>query len=177
MSNVILDVKNLRIYFFTKRGIGKAVDGVSFELRRGETLGLVGESGCGKSMTCLSVMRLNPTPASLIVGGEVLLHGEDLLQKADREMRSYRGRHVAIVLQDPMTALNPVFTIGHQLYEPLRIHQRLRGSRLWQRAIELLHLLRIPAAETRLRSFPHRFSGGCASGLWQRSPSPVIPRC
>jgi peptide/nickel transport system ATP-binding protein/oligopeptide transport system ATP-binding protein len=160
MSNVILDVKNLRTYFFTMRGIGKAVDGVSFELRRGETLGLVGESGCGKSMTCLSTMRLNPTPASRIVGGEVLLHGEDLLRKPDREMRTYRGRHVAIVLQDSMTALNPVFTIGHQLYEPLRIHQRLRGSRLRQRAIELLHLLRIPAAETRLRSFPHQFSGG-----------------
>jgi oligopeptide/dipeptide ABC transporter ATP-binding protein len=173
MSEVILAVKNLRTYFFTKRGIGKAVDGVSFDLRRGETLGLVGESGCGKSMTCLSIMRLNPTPASRIVGGEVLLHGEDLLQKPDREMRTYRGRHIAIVLQDPLTALNPVFTIGHQLYEPLRIHQRFRGSRLRQRAIELLHLLRIPAAETRLRSFPHQFSGG----MRQRAVGAIALSC
>jgi oligopeptide/dipeptide ABC transporter ATP-binding protein len=155
-----LQVRDLQTYFFTRRGVGKAVDGVSFDLRRGETLGLVGESGCGKSMVCLSMLRLNPQPASRIVGGRVLLHGEDLLQKPAHEMRRYRGRHLAIVLQDPMTALNPVFTIGNQVSEPLRIHQKLRGHQLLQRVIELLQLLRIPAAETRLRNFPYQFSGG-----------------
>ena len=149
-----LQVRDLQTYFFTQRGIGKAVDGVSFNLRRGETLGLVGESGCGKSMTGLSILGLHPKPASRIVGGQVLLNGADLLQQSEKALRQYRGRHLAIILQDPMTALNPVFTIGNQVAEPLRIHQQLRGSRLRQRAIELLQLLRIPAAETRLGSFP-----------------------
>ena len=159
-DQLALQVRDLRTHFFTKRGVGKAVDGVSFDLRRGETLGLVGESGCGKSMTALSVMRLNPKPASRIVGGEVLLNGEDLLQKPEREMRKYRGRHIGLILQDPMSALNPVFTIGSQLYEPLRIHRKLRRLRLRERAIELLTRLRIPAAKSRLSSFPHQFSGG-----------------
>src|SRR5712692_3476851 len=159
-NDLALQVRDLHTYFFTQRGVGKAVDGVSFELRCGETLGLVGESGCGKSLTCLPILGLNPKPASRVVGGQVLLHGEDLLQKSEKELRKYRGRHLAIILQDPMTALNPVFTIGNQLYEPLRIHHKLRGLRLRQRAIELLQLLRIPAAETRLGSFPHQFSGG-----------------
>ena len=164
-DDMALQVRDLQTYFFTQRGIGKAVDGVSFNLRRGETLGLVGESGCGKSMTGLSILGLHPKPASRIVGGQVLLHGaEFLLQQSEKALRQYRGRHLAIIfLQDPMTALNPVFTIGNQGSEPLRIHQQLRGSRLRQRAIELLQLLRIPAAETRLGSFPHQFSGGCAS--------------
>jgi len=159
-DDLALQVRDLHTYFFTQRGVGKAVDGVSFDLRRGETLGLVGESGCGKSMTGLSVLGLNPKPASRIVGGQVLLNGEDLLHKSEKALRQYRGRHLAIILQDPMTALNPVFTIGNQVSEPLRIHQQLRRSRLRQRAIELLRLLRIPAAETRLGSFPHQFSGG-----------------
>src|SRR6266851_8310981 len=120
-----LEVRDLQTYFFTQRGVGKAVDGVSFELRRGETLGLVGESGCGKSLTCLSILGLNPKPASRVVGGQVLWAGEDLLQKSEKDLRQYRGRYLAIILQDPMTALNPVFTIGNQLYEPLRIHQQL----------------------------------------------------
>jgi oligopeptide/dipeptide ABC transporter ATP-binding protein len=172
-DNLALQVRDLKTHFFTKRGVGKAVDGVSFDLKRGETLGLVGESGCGKSITCLSLMRLNPKPASRIVAGQVLLNGEDLLQKPEREMRKYRGRHIAIILQDPMTALNPVFTIGHQLYEPLRIHQKLRGFRLRRRAIELLELLRIPGPETRLSSFPHQFSGG----MRQRAVGAIALSC
>jgi oligopeptide/dipeptide ABC transporter ATP-binding protein len=172
-DSLALQVRDLRTLFFTKRGVGKAVDGISFDLKRGETLGLVGESGCGKSIACLSLMRLNPKPASRIVAGQVLLNGEDLLQKPEREMRKYRGRHIAIILQDPMTALNPVFTIGHQLYEPLRIHQQLRGFRLRQRAVELLKLLRIPAPEARLSSFPHQFSGG----MRQRAVGAIALSC
>jgi len=172
-NDLALQVRDLHTYFFTQRGVGKAVDGVSFELRCGETLGLVGESGCGKSLTCLSILGLNPKPASRVVGGQVLLHGEDLLQKSEKELRKYRGRHLAIILQDPMTALNPVFTIGNQLYEPLRIHHKLRGLRLRQRAIELLQLLHIPAAEMRLRSFPHHFSGG----MRQRAVGAIALSC
>ena len=169
----ILEVKDLRTHFFARRGIGRAVDGVSFTLAAGETLGLVGESGCGKSVTCLSVIRLNPRPASRIVGGQVLFRGEDLLGKSEREMRRYRGRHIAMVLQDPMTALNPVFTIGNQLFEPLTLHQRLRGSRLRARAIDVLRLLRVPAPETRLRSYPHEFSGG----MRQRTVGAIALSC
>src|SRR5438093_1444998 len=138
-TDPVLEVRDLRTYFFTKRGVGKAVDGVSFALRRGETLGLVGESGCGKSVTCLSIMRLNPKPASRVVGGQVRFHDTDLLRISEREMRSYRGRSIAMVLQDPMTALNPVFTVGEQVREPLRLlPERPRGRNLKERAIELL---------------------------------------
>ncbi len=159
-DSIVLAVKDLRTYFFTQRGTGKAVDGVSFQLRRGETLGLVGESGCGKSITALSIVGLHPKPAARIVGGQVLFEGEDLLQKPPGELRRYRGKRIAMILQDPMTALNPVFTIKNQLGEPLRLHQHLRGQGLKARAIELLELLRIPAAAERLRNFPHQFSGG-----------------
>ena len=118
-NNVVLEVRGLRVYFTTKRGEGKAVDGVDFTLRRGETLGLVGESGCGKSVTALSIVGLHPKPAAKIVDGEILFHGEDLLKKTPQEMRYYRGRRIALVLQDPMTALNPVFSVGNQLREPI----------------------------------------------------------
>ena len=146
---------------------------MSFTLAAGETLGLVGESGCGKSVTCLSVIRLNPRPASRIVGGQVLFRGEDLLQKSEQEMRRYRGRHIAMVLQDPMTALNPVFTIGNQLFESLVLHQGLRGSGLRARAVEVLRLLRVPAPEARLRSYPHEFSGG----MRQRTVGAIALSC
>ena len=172
-GDVLLEVKDLRTHFLTRRGVGKAVDGVSFTLRASETLGLVGESGSGKSMTCLSVTRLNPRRVSRIVGGQVLFRGEDLLLKSEREMRGYRGRHIAMVLQDPMTALNPVFTIGNQLCEPLSLHQRLRGRRLRQRAIEVMRLVRIPAPETRLGSYPHQFSGG----MRQRTVGAIALSC
>jgi oligopeptide/dipeptide ABC transporter ATP-binding protein len=170
---VVLEVRDLKTYFVTRRGVGKAVDGVSFALRQGETLGLVGESGSGKSITCLSILRLNPTPASRIVGGEVRFRGDDLLAKPAREMRRYRGRHIAMVLQDPMTALNPVFTIGNQLAEPLRLHQRLRGRALRARALEVMGLVRIPDAETRLGSYPHQFSGG----MRQRTVGAIALSC
>jgi oligopeptide/dipeptide ABC transporter ATP-binding protein len=156
----VLSVNDLKVYFYTKRGVGKAVDGVNFQLRRGETMGLVGESGCGKTVTALAIMGLHPKPAARIVGGQVLFNGEDLLAKTPSEMRQYRGRRIAMVLQDPITALNPVFTVENQVGEPLRLHQRLKGAHLRQRAIDLLKLLRIPAAEERLSSYPHMFSGG-----------------
>jgi oligopeptide/dipeptide ABC transporter ATP-binding protein len=159
-SMPILSVRDLTVHFFTNRGTGKAVDGVSFDLNRGETMGLVGESGCGKSMTVLSIIGLHPQPTARILGGQALFRGRDLLQMAPRELRQYRGKHIALVLQDPMTALNPVFTVSNQLIEALRLHQSLRRGGLRRRAIELLQMLRIPAPEERLDSYPHMFSGG-----------------
>jgi oligopeptide/dipeptide ABC transporter ATP-binding protein len=156
----ILTVHDLRIEVTTRQGVGRAVDGVSFELRAGETLGLVGESGSGKSLTALSILGLHPRPAARIVGGQIAFHGEDLLKKSPAELRKYRGKHIAMVLQDPMTALNPVFSVRRQLYEPLRLHQRLREPRLRERAIELLQMLQISSPEARLASYPHQLSGG-----------------
>lgn len=156
----ILSVRDITVHFFTKQGIGKAVDGVSFDLNQGETLGLVGESGCGKSMTVLSIIGLHPKPTARILGGQALFRGQDLLRMPPRELRRHRGKHIAMVLQDPMTALNPVFTVWNQLAEALRLHQNLRGGNLRRRAIDLLRMLRIPAPEERLGSYPHMFSGG-----------------
>jgi oligopeptide/dipeptide ABC transporter ATP-binding protein len=159
-DDVILSVRDLSVHFFTNRGIGRAVDGVSFDLRRGETMGLVGESGCGKSATVLSIIGLHPKPTARIVGGEALFAGKDLLRMPPGELRRYRGKHIAMVLQDPMTALNPVFTVKNQLFEALRLHANLPAGGIRQRAIELLHMLRIPAPEDRLGTYPHMFSGG-----------------
>ncbi len=136
------------------------MDGVSFALCEAETLGLVGESGSGKSMTCLSIVRLVPRPAARILGGEVLLDGEDLLLKSEREMQQIRGRRVAMILQDPMSSLNPVFSIGMQMREPLSMYHGLRGGALVARAAELLASVRIPSPAARLRAFPHQLSGG-----------------
>ncbi len=136
------------------------MDGVSFALGEAETLGLVGESGSGKSMTCLSIVRLVPRPAARILGGQVLLDGDDLLGKSEREMQRIRGRQVAMILQDPMSSLNPVFSIGMQLGEPLGMYHGLRGRALGARAAELLASVRIPSPAARLRAFPHQLSGG-----------------
>jgi oligopeptide/dipeptide ABC transporter ATP-binding protein len=156
----ILSVRDLRVHFNTRRGVGAAVDGLNFDLYRGETLGLVGESGCGKSVTALTLMGLHPRPASRIVGGEIWFDGANLVQLPPQEWRRYRGKRIAMVLQDPMTALNPVFTIKDQIAEPLRLHQGLAGRPLVEKAIQLLKLLRIPAAERRLEGYPHQLSGG-----------------
>ena len=155
-----LEVHDLKTYFYTSRGVVKAVDGVSFELKKGETLGLVGESGCGKSITCLSVMRLVPRPAGRIVGGRVLLEGEDLLKKSEKEMTRIRGRRITMILQDPMMSLNPLFTIGEQVAEPIRIHQKLGKLAVWEKVVEMLRLVRIPSPEVRMREYPHQMSGG-----------------
>ena len=159
-NDLVLQVKDLQTYFVTRWGVVKAVDGVSFDLHRGETLGIVGESGCGKSVTTLSIMRLVPSPPGHIVGGQVLLQGEDVLQIDEREMEKVRGGKIAMVLQDPMTALNPVFDIQDQVGEALRIHKRLRGGGLRGQVVEMLRRVRIPAPELRMRDYPHQLSGG-----------------
>lgn len=158
--HAVLEVRGLKTAIRTRDGQAMAVDGVTFHLDAGETLGLVGESGCGKSLTALSIMRLNPTPASWISAGQILFRGQDLLAMAERDFRRIRGKHIAMVLQDPMTALNPSLTVGEQIFESLRLHQGLTGGALAKRAIDLLELLRVPAASSRLSSYPHELSGG-----------------
>ena len=160
MADPILEVRDLRTYLFTKWGTVKAVDGVSFSVGAGETLGLVGESGSGKSMTCLSILRLVPRPAGKILSGQVLLDGEDLLTKSESEMVRIRGKKVSMILQDPMSSLNPVFSVGMQVREPIAIHHRLRGRALTERAIQLLSSVGISSPAARLRAFPHQLSGG-----------------
>ena len=159
-SDVVLEVNDLRTYFVTRWGLVKAVDGVSFDLRRGETLGIVGESGSGKSVTALSIMRLVPSPPGHIVGGSVHLSGEDILQLDEKEMEKVRGDRVAMVLQDPMTALNPVFDIDDQVGEALKIHRNMKGNALREQVIDMLRKVRIPAPEVRIRDYPHQLSGG-----------------
>ncbi len=156
----MLDIRDLRTHIVTRWGTVKAVDGVSFAVGEGETLGLVGESGSGKSMTCLSIVRLVPRPAARIVHGQVLLDGQDLLAKREREMQHIRGRQVAMILQDPMSSLNPVFSIGMQMREPVASYHGLRGRALTERAAALLASVRIPSPAERLRAFPHQLSGG-----------------
>lgn len=159
-SDTLLQVRDLHTYFFNRRGVLKAVDGVSFELRRGETLGLVGESGCGKSMTALSLLRLVPRPAARIVQGEIWLDGDNLLAKSAQEMRQIRGRRIAMILQDPQTSLNPVFTIGNQLVEAFTVHGRRPKRLLRQLATEALRHVKVAAPSRRLEDFPHQMSGG-----------------
>lgn len=160
MDEVLLEVKNLKTYFFTDEGIVKAVDDVSFFLRRGESLGIVGESGSGKSVTALSIMRLIQDPPGKILGGEILFKGEDLLKKKEEEMRDVRGNKISMIFQDPMTSLNPVFTIGDQIMEAIILHQKLDKASARRKAIEMLELVRIPEAEKRIDEYPHQFSGG-----------------
>ncbi len=155
----LLEVKRLQTYFFVRRGVVKAVDDLSFSIDSGETLGLVGESGCGKSITALSILRLVPTPGRTI-SGSVIFDGVDLLSLSEKEMRMYRGRHLSMILQDPLSSLNPVFSIGDQVGEGIITHDRVKGKPLRQRVIELLQRVGIPTAETRLGDYPHQFSGG-----------------
>ena len=161
MAQPVLEVKQLQTYFFSAQGtrVVKAVDGVSFTLNEGETLGVVGESGSGKTVTSISLLRLLP-PAARIVGGEIWFQGENLLTKSEREMRELRGSQLTMILQDPMMSLNPLFTIGEQIAEPLRIHRHLRGGKLVERIKELLRGVRIPSPEVRLGEYPHQMSGG-----------------
>ena len=160
-GELLLEVRGLRTHLDTKNGLVRAVDGVSFRLHAGETLGIIGESGSGKSMTALSILQVVPKPAARIVGGEVQYRGENLLEKTEREMRHVRGREIAMILQDPQTSLNPVFTVGNQIVEALRIHRRNDGRKaLIRRAIEALREVRIAAPEERIRSYPHEMSGG-----------------
>ena len=156
----VLKVENLRTYFRTRWGEVKAVDGVNFELRKGETLGIVGESGSGKSVTMLSMMRLIPMPPGRIVDGSITLDGEDLLQLSESEMSKVRGSKIALIIQDPMTSLNPVLSIGNQVTEAIRIHQDIPKRTVMERALDVLRKVNIPAAESRVRDYPHQMSGG-----------------
>ncbi len=178
-DGLVLDVRDLHTHLFLRRGIVKAVDGISFSLRRGEVLGLVGESGCGKSMTALSLMRLLPKESARTVNGQVLLEGEDLLTKSERKMREVRGRRISMILQDPQTSLNPVFTIGNQLMEVLDRNGGVDGESLDTQALEALRRVRISAPEQRLRQYPHQLSGGMKQRVvgtiaMNRAPSVLI---
>lgn len=159
-QDVVLDVRDLRTHFTTRWGTVKAVDGVSYSVRRGETLGVVGESGSGKSVTALSLMRLVPSPPGQIVGGEVILNGRDILKLSEKEMTKIRGGEISMILQDPMSALNPVFSVRNQVGEAIHIHQGLRGRDLWDKVVDSLRKVRIPAPAVRAKDYPHQLSGG-----------------
>jgi oligopeptide transport system ATP-binding protein len=156
----LLEVRNLETHFKTQDGLVKAVNNVSFQVDRGETIGIVGESGSGKSVTSLSVMRLIPTPPGKIVGGELIFDGENLLDLSEEEMRHIRGNRIAMIFQDPMTSLNPVLTIGRQITESLELHMKMSGSEARKRALDLLAMVGIPSSHSRLDDYPHQFSGG-----------------
>jgi len=161
MTTNLLDVRHLQTHFYTRGGVVKAVDDVSFSLQAGETLGIVGESGCGKSVTALSIMRLIASPPGKIVGGEIEFAGESILEKDLDELTELRGSKISMIFQDPMTSLNPVFTVGFQIAETVKRHRKgTSDNQAWKRAIEMLDLVHIPDAQRRARSYPHEFSGG-----------------
>ncbi len=165
-----LEVKNIKTFFYTYEGVIHAVDDVSFDLRKGELLGIVGESGSGKSVTALSIMRLISSPGKIITG-KIFFNGKDLLTLNEEEMRRYRGNDIAMIFQEPDTSLNPVFTVGYQIMENLILHQKLDKWRAREKAIEMLRLTDIPAAETRISEYPHELSGG----MKQRIMIAMIP--
>lgn len=156
----LLQVVGLTTQFSSREGVFKAVDGISFMVDRGEVVGIVGESGCGKSVTSLSLMRLVPSPPGEIASGQVLLEGEDLLQMSDQDMRKVRGKKISMIFQEPMTSLNPVYTIGDQIAEGLLQHEEISKDEARKRSIEMLDLVRIPSPESRVDAYPHELSGG-----------------
>jgi len=160
MPNRLLDVQGLETHFKTREGVVHAVNGVSFAMEEGETLGIVGESGCGKSVTVLSMLRLIPSPPGKIVAGKALFHGDDLLKMMSEEIRHVRGAQISMIFQDPMTSLNPVLTIGKQLAEPLILHMNMTQEQARDRSVELLEMVGIPNAVERLKDYPHQYSGG-----------------
>ncbi len=161
MAENLLEVNNLKTFFFTRGGVVKSVNDVSFTIKPGETLGVVGESGCGKSVTALSVMRLVATPPGKIVDGEILFNGENILEKSQDELTNLRGSKISMIFQDPMTSLNPVFTVGYQIAETVKRHRKdVNNDQAWKRAVEMLDLVRIPDARRRAKNYPHEFSGG-----------------
>ncbi|MGE5673279.1 MAG: ABC transporter ATP-binding protein [Mycobacterium leprae] len=160
MSDKLVDIRNLKTYFYTEDGVVPAVDGVNLYIKRGETLGVVGESGCGKSVTSLSVMRLIPNPPGKIVEGEILFEGEDIVKKPEADMRKIRGNDISMIFQEPMTSLNPVYTIGDQIAEAIQLHQGLNQKEATDKAVEMLRLVGIPLPERRVKEYPHQLSGG-----------------
>ena len=159
-QDTVLEVKNLQTYFYSSEGVAKAVDGVSFTLQKGETLGIVGESGCGKSMTSLSLLRLVPSPLGKIINGEILLNNTDILKLSDEELRKIRGNKISMIFQEPMTSLNPVLSVGEQIAESIRLHQGLSRKEAWQKAVDMIRLVGIPAPEKRAKQEPYQLSGG-----------------
>ena len=159
-NNNVLEVKDLKTYFYTDNGIVKAVDGVSFDLKKGETLGIVGETGSGKSVTALSILRLIPEPPGKIVNGEILFNGNDLLKLEKKDLQSFRGNRISMIFQDPMTSLNPVYNIGNQIMESVITHRKLKKEDAIKEAVRLLEIVGISEARKRLSSYPHEFSGG-----------------
>jgi len=157
---VLLEIRGLRTHFHGDEGVARAVDGVNYKVLEGETLGIVGESGCGKSVTSLSIMRLVPQPPGFYAGGEILFRGEDLLTATDERMREIRGNHISMIFQEPMTALNPVFTVGNQIMETVILHEGLDKAAARARAIEMLVKVGIPSPDQRIDEYPHQLSGG-----------------
>ncbi|MGY3749398.1 ABC transporter ATP-binding protein [Vagococcus acidifermentans] len=160
MTDKILEVKELKTYFSLEGGVAKSVDGVSFSVEKSKTLGIVGESGCGKSVTSLSIMRLVESPPGKIEGGSILFKGEELLAKSEKEMRHIRGNQIAMIFQEPMTSLNPLYTIGNQLVEAIRLHEPLSKKEAVDKAVSLLKMVNIPLPEKRIHEYPHQLSGG-----------------
>jgi len=159
-QETVLEVKNLQTYFYSSEGVAKAVDGVSFTLQKGETLGIVGESGCGKSMTSLSLLCLVPSLPGKIINGEILLNNTDILKLSDEELRKIRGNKISMIFQEPMTSLNPVLSVGEQIAESIRLHQGLSRKEAWQKAVDMIRLVGIPAPEKRAKQEPYQLSGG-----------------
>ena len=159
-NQTVLEIKDLKTHFFTYEGVAKAVDGVTYRLAKGEPLGVVGESGCGKSVTALSVLRLIPIPPGRVVGGEIFFKGQNLLTLPEEEMRKIRGNRISMIFQEPMTSLNPVFTVGNQIQETFRLHQGLSKKGSLEKTVEMLRFVNIPAPEKCVQRYPHELSGG-----------------
>ena len=160
MAEPLLKVRNLKTYFYTEEGVVPAVDGLDFNLMPDETLAIVGESGCGKSVTSLSILQIVATPPGKIIDGEIIFKGEDLLKKSEKEMRKIRGNHISMIFQEPLTSLNPVFTIGYQICDILHMHQGLDKKQAREKAIEMLKKVKIPSPEAVIDEYPHQLSGG-----------------
>ena len=159
MAEALLQVKDLKTNFYTEEGVVQAVAGVSYDIQPGEIVGLVGESGCGKTVSALSILRLIPNPPGKIVGGEIIFEGDDIIKMDEEEVRHIRGNKIGMIFQEPMTSLNPVLTIGRQLTETLELHLKMDKKAATQRAIELLEMVGIPEARQRINDYPHQFSG------------------
>ena len=159
-TEILLRIEDLHTYFFTYEGVVKAVNGIDFSIRKGETLGLVGESGCGKSVTSLSIMRLTPRPQGRVVNGSIFFDGINLLELSEKQMRDVRGNLVSMIYQEPMTALNPVYTVGNQITEAIRRHQKVSRKRAAELAVEMLQKVGIPNPNKRMKEYPHQLSGG-----------------
>ncbi len=160
LNDILLEIQNLKTYFFMEEGVARAVDGMDLTMRRGSTLGLIGESGCGKSVTAFSILQLVPSPPGRITEGKILFEGEDLLQKSPSEIRTIRGNEISMIFQEPMTSLNPVYTIGNQVMESFMAHEKMSKKSAREKAVEMLDMVGIPSPEKRAEDYPHQLSGG-----------------